>query len=224
MSEPILASTLQAEIGAQSFDLTILDHVLDYMFQSGAPSNIDKALLQRLITSASAAIQSWLGYDPQSGSVLAATAYTEMLDAIIDGMGWPSAWVYPITVSWPPILSVLAVTMDGISIPSGGDPIKKPGYFIDSNPAKATQIFVSGYWPIIRGRKTITVAYTGGYAAIPYEVEQACLETIALRYKEIDRIGVRSKSLAQETVSYIVTELSPSAQAQLQPYRRIVTP
>jgi len=108
-----------------------------------------------------------------------------------------------------------------VVVPSGGDPVKTPGYFIDSNPAKANRIFVNGYRPCVRGVRNVSVSYTAGYAAIPYEVEQACLETIALRYKEIERIGVRSKSLAGETVSYIVNELSPSAMAQLQPYRRI---
>jgi hypothetical protein len=224
VAEPILASTLTAAIGPQSYDLTIYDHVIDYLFPTGGAANLNKDLIQRLITSASTAIQGWLGYDVQSGSMLAATAYSEKLDAVTDGMGWRDQYIYAITVSWPPILSVSSVMLDSVVVPSGGDPVKTPGYFIDSNAAKARQIFVNGYRPWVRGIRNVSVSYVGGYAAIPYEVEQACLETIGLRYREIERIGVRSKSLAGETVSYIVNELSPSAMAQLQPYRRIVAP
>src|ERR1700704_20243 len=120
MGAPILASTLALGSEPQAFDLTILDNLKAYLFSSGAPSNIDDDLLQRLISSASAAIQSWLGYEVGNGTKLAATAYTETLDSVDDGAGWPNRWLYSIPVRWSPIQSVASVTMDGRVIPSGG--------------------------------------------------------------------------------------------------------
>jgi hypothetical protein len=221
VGEPILASTITGGTGPQSFDLTILDHFMAYAFPAGPPSNVDEDLLQRMITSASVAIQSWLGYDVHSGSQLAVTSYTEALDSVYDGAGWPNQWVYSIPVTWSPIISVASVTLDNISVPSGGDPVKTPGFFIDSIPAKARQIFVAGYRPIARGRKNVVVTYTGGYAAIPYDVEQACIETVALRYKRKDNINVRTLSMAGETTSFVTADIPDSARMALQPYRRV---
>lgn len=222
MTEPILASTLSGGTGPQAFDLTILDNLKSYLFPAGSPSNIDDNLLQRMISSASQAIQSKLGYDVQSGQKLAATSYTEMLDTATDGFGWPGlGWVYPVPIRFPPIQSVVSVTIDGLTIPSNGDSIKTPGWFVDSSNENPFIVYVAGYKPMPRGKKNITVVYSGGWPAIPYDVEQACLETVALRYKRKDRIDVRSLSMAGESTTFLTGDIPDSALSAIQPYKRI---
>lgn len=216
---PAEPMTLGPGFAPQPFDLTVLANLKGYLFPSGTTPTANDALLQRQISAASMAIQNWLGYDVQSGRMLAQTTYTEQADAIIDGSGWPNEWLYPIPVRYPPIQSVTSVTIDGLAIPSGGDAVQTPGYFFDSE--QPIMVYVAGYRPMVRGKKDVLVVYSGGYPAIPWDVEEACIEMVALRYKETGRIGERSKSMAGETISYIVSALPPAAQAALQPYKRL---
>jgi hypothetical protein len=47
------------------------------------------------------------------------------------------------------------------------------------------------------------VNYTAGYSAIPADIAEACVELVALRYRQRQNIGQSSKHLATgETVSY----------------------
>lgn len=224
MTAPILESTATGGTEPQATDLTVLDNLKQYLFSSdSAPAALDDGLLQRMISSASLAAQRYLGYDVATGKMLAATTYTEMLDSIYDGSGWPNEWLYQIPVSYPPIQSVSSVVIDGQTIPSGGDPNRTPGWFFD--PLDAQFIYVAGYKPGLRAKKNVVVTYVGGYQAIPYDVEQAIIETVSVRYKEIQRIGLKSVSMAGESVStesYVIAMLPPSAQTALKPYRRVV--
>lgn len=75
-----------------------------------------------------------------------------------------------------------------------------------------------------KGLKNIEVHYTAGYDEVPFDIQQAVIETVALRFKERDRIGQQSKSLAGETVSFYIKDLSPSARATANQYKRVVHP
>ena len=74
----------------------------------------------------------------------------------------------------------------------------------------------------IKGVRNIHIVYTAGYEVIPYDLQQACMEIVGLRYKERDRIGLQSKTLAGETVSFFIKDLSPTAQAVVKQYQRVV--
>jgi hypothetical protein len=68
------------------------------------------------------------------------------------------------------------------------------------------------------------VTYTAGYPATPPEIAQACIELVALRYRERTRIGEVSRSVGGgETVSYAQRDMSPSIATLLQQYR-VVAP
>lgn len=216
MSGPILASATPVGTVPQATDLTVLANVKSYL---GITTEDADPVLQRLISSASLFAQHWMGYDIAAGAMMAARSYTEMRDAVIDGAGWPNAWLYEIPVRWSPIVSVSSLTIDGYSVPSGGDPVQTPGFFFD--PLQPWSVFSAGYFPCARGRKSIVVTYVGGYTAIPYDVEQAVIETVSLRFKERDRIGFRSKSLAGETVTFVTADFSDSAMSVLNKYRRM---
>ena len=220
MTGPNLASNATGGTSPQPFDLTVLANLKAYLFAGTSQPTTDDALLQRMISSASQLVQEYLGYDVQNGFMLAATAYTETLDSVYDGMGWQSQWIYPIAVRWSPIQSVASVVMDGITVPSAGNGYGTPGWFIDSD--QPYLIFVAGYRPLVRGKKNVVVQYTGGYPLIPYDLEQAVIELISLRYKEIQRIGVRSISMAGESTTYNVSALPDSTKMAISAYRRVV--
>jgi hypothetical protein len=59
------------------------------------------------------------------------------------------------------------------------------------------------------------------YSYIPADINQACIEWVAERYRYRDRISQRSKSLGgQETASYDIGAMSAYIKQILQPYKR----
>lgn len=71
------------------------------------------------------------------------------------------------------------------------------------------------------GREAVVATYQAGYATIPEPIKQACIETVALRVREMDRIGEQSKSVAGESTSYIISDLPPSARALIAPFKEV---
>jgi hypothetical protein len=68
------------------------------------------------------------------------------------------------------------------------------------------------------------VTYTAGYPATPPEIAQACIELVALRYRERTRIGEVSRSVGGgETVTYAQKDMSAPIATLLQQYR-VVAP
>ena len=64
--------------------------------------------------------------------------------------------------------------------------------------------------------------YVAGYATIPYDIRQACVELVSIRYKEKDRVGLTSKALAGETTSYNVKDMPDHVKTILKQYRNVV--
>ena len=61
---------------------------------------------------------------------------------------------------------------------------------------------------------------TLAYQYIPGPVEQSAIEIVALDMKQRDNIGVRSRSIAGETVSYTAGSLTVDSKQKLEPYRK----
>lgn len=178
-------------------DLTTLANARQWL---GLTSTNDDALLSRLITATSNYIQSWLNRS------FASQAYTETRD----GAGGERMLFanYPVT-------AVASVTIDGQSIPLASGS-QAPGYLFST-----TTLFVNGY-AFTRGRQNVTIAYTAGFAATPAEIEQACLELMAVRYKERDRIGQVSKSIGGETITFSQKDFPDSVRTILNNYKKVV--
>ena len=84
-----------------------------------------------------------------------------------------------------------------------------------------TQLSVRGY-RFSRGTQNIVIAYTAGYSTTPPEVAQACIELVALRYRERTRIGEVSRSLGgAETVVYAQKDMSDAIKSLMQRYRLV---
>jgi hypothetical protein len=85
----------------------------------------------------------------------------------------------------------------------------------------STQLSVRGY-RFNRGAQNVVLAYTAGYSTIPPGVAQACIELVALRYRERTRIGEVSRSLGgAETVAYAQKDMSDAIKTLLQQYRLV---
>lgn len=180
-------------------DLTTLDNVKGW-FSPSLTTTTDDALLTRLVTSASQFIQAWLG------RTIAETAYTETRN----GAGGTRLFLRN-----RPVVSVASLTVDGVAVAAAAGP-GQPGYLFDDSSA-----YLTGY-AFTRGQQNVVIAYTAGYAATPPELEQACIELVALRYKERDRIGQVSKNLAGEVVSFAQKDMPADVQTLLDQYRSVV--
>ena len=165
-----------------------------------ASGNDDEPLLARLITAASAFIETWC--DRQ----FAAQTYTE----VRDGTG-----AVRMAFAQTPVTAVTSVAIDGHAIPPG-DAVSTPGYYFT-----AAMLMLNGH-AFARGYGNVQLSYTAGFAATPADIEQACIELAAMRYRELGRIGVASKSVAGESTSFVIKDMPPSVATILAPWRRVL--
>jgi len=194
-------------------DLTTLSDVRAWL---GITGTADDALLQRLITSASNYIQSWLNRQ------FAVATYTDITDG---NSGDVQAF------SNYPVQSVTLVTLGtgtgqgyGQNLAGGGVITIQPspdgfsqGYVFDPK-----FLYLIGY-RFARGRMNVKITYTAGYTTIPQEISQACIELISLRYKERTRIGEVSKHLAGETITYSQKDFPEGVRTILNNYRKVIS-
>ncbi len=116
-----------------------------------------------------------------------------------------------------PLVSVQSVTIDGRVITPAD-----PSNYWDTGWSVRDIYLVYQNGCFSRGRNNVLINYTAGYASVPADLEQVVIDTIGLRYKERDRIGFRSKTLAGETVTFMISDFSPFAQSILRQYKKVV--
>ena len=179
-------------------DLTTLANVKSWLNVS---SSMDDALLSRLITAVSNNIQQWLNRQ------IASQSYNETRDG--NGKTRMVFYDYPVT-------AVASVMVDDNQIPLSTD-INTPGYWFNER-----ELMLRDY-EFCRGEGNVSIQYTAGYATTPPELEQACIEVIALRYSERSRIGHQSKSLQGETVSFTIVDYPKPALAMMQNYKKVIS-
>jgi hypothetical protein len=181
-------------------DLTALADVKTWLQTApGQFPSIDDDLLTRLITAASQFIQVRLGRR------IAPVDYLE----VRDGTGGQR-----LQFGMFPVSAVLSLSIDDRPIPPAPD-TTTTGYSFTS-----TQLIVRGY--CFTGREqNVIVSYTAGYPVVPPDIAQACIELVALRYRERTRIGEVSKHLGGQTVSYLQKDVTPAIAAVLEQYRMV---
>lgn len=185
-----------------SGDLTTLADVKAWLQigQSAFPTT-DDALFARLVTAASQYIQTWLSRQ------IAPMDYLEVRDGT-DGQRLQFG-CFPVGAVW-------SLTIDDQAIPLAASSTND-GYSFST-----TQLSLRGY-RFSRGLQNVVVVYSAGYSTTPPEIAQACIELVALRYRERNRIGEISKSMGgAETVSYSQKDLSDAIKTLLQQYRLVV--
>lgn len=175
-------------------DLTTLANVKAFIPSMGTVTTFD-ALLGRLITAASSWIKSYLNRD------ILTTTYVETLD----GTGTTGLMVgqYPITALTSLVVDGKDVTADAI--------------FNRRMIRLKTGKFYTGVGNVV-------VNYTTGYAAAPSDLEQACIELVAWRFRERERLGLASKSLQTggEVESYQTTDVPASVRTNLNNWKKVV--
>lgn len=182
-------------------DLTSLANVKQYI-GIGTGVTVDDALLGRLISALSTFVQTWL-----NRTILSA-AYVDT----IDGLGGSR-----LQLANYPVSAVSSLTIDGRVIPAAPVPAVQGWRGYVWTP---TQIALQGYC-FTRGYSNVVVNYTAGFLTTPLDIEQACIEVIALRYKQRDQIGFVSKAIGGETVTFNIKDIPASTQTVLINYRRL---
>jgi Phage gp6-like head-tail connector protein len=185
----------------------------------GADSSKDD-LINRLLQSADSWIYKHLARP------LGSLAYPFSFSYVTDGNN-KDRMVLP----YYPIQSISSITITsyGVGVQPQVIPIA-PSYVTwgtqDGEDSRVVYL-MSGYI-FGRGRKNVTIAGVSGYVLpgtpstpwIPDALVQAEIETVALMFKQKDRLGEQSKNLAGEVVSYFTRDLIlPSTQFLLEPYR-----
>jgi Phage gp6-like head-tail connector protein len=204
-------------------DLTTLTDVKAWLQtgQNAFPAT-DDVLLTRLITAASQYIQTWLNRQ------IALQDWVETRDGLGSALGTGEVRYQ---FSAFPVSAVSLVIVDGLAIPPiPVSPPAPPGIPTVSTFATQagylftpTQIVIRGY-VVPRKAGCVTLKYTAGYAVIPPELAQACIELVALRYRERNRVGEIARAIGGgETVSYSQKDMSDAIKTLIQQYR-LVTP
>lgn len=133
---------------------------------------------------------------------------------------------YDLTLRNFPIVSVTSVTMNNVAITALTQSTLQSGqagYFVpelDGEPRILKFLYTPPSFPI-------TVVYTAGYAAnaIPMPLQQACIQFASEIYRSPEWLGVKSRSIAGETITYDtagVWGMSNRVKMMLAPYRDIV--
>lgn len=182
-------------------DLTTLDAVKAWLFPSAAPPDTDDSILAGLITAVS---------DYFNGVCDRQLVSRGYAGEVYHGTGGRA-----LSLRQYPVTAVSAVTVDGNTIPASAGP-PAPGFLFTD-----TQLILIGHH-FRKGLANVTVSYTAGFAAVPPQLAQACVEQVAFQYREIQRIGVSSKAMAGETTAYVVRALAPRVADVLARFTRVV--
>ncbi len=194
---------------ANALDLTTLTSVKQWLGLptpiAGQPPFADDVLLTRMVTAASAFIQSALS------RTFAVNSYTEVRNGRnTDAM----------MVADAPIISVTSVMIGNQSIPEQAawvvnGPIPIGFSFSDK------AIYLNGY-TFCKGRQNVKLVYEAGYDPIPFEVEQITIELVGKKYEERKRIGLRSSILEGQNIVYDLKDINDEMKNVLAQYRKII--
>jgi len=188
-------------MAAGARDLTTLAALKAYLPVTGATEDV---LLQDLITRLSAWIEQYLSVD------LFINTEVEWRN------GTGTAQIMPREL---PITAVIAVEVDGVAIPASTGVLVNGFVFSDSI------ISLRGY-RFTRGVQNVKLSYSAGYAtlsdvaSVPPELQQCAIELCALRYRERPFIGVQSKNLGGETITFTSQDMPKSTATLLDSYKK----
>ncbi len=159
-------------------DLTTAAEVIAYL---GPKAQADAALIATLVTEASQFIKSYTG-----NNILSAT-YTEMRDGVGYDVAYPSYVLQQV-----PITAVSLVTVDGVVVPAA--PIPGPSSPIRTGYVfSATKLVIFGWVPRIP--LCVTIQYTAGFATVPADLDLACIDLVAQKYRQRTRIGITNEAV-----------------------------
>jgi Phage gp6-like head-tail connector protein len=202
-------------------DLTTLCDVKSWLQVGANPfPDTDDPLLTRLITAASQFIQTWLNRPLPSAD------WQEVRDGLTGPLGpGESRFVFGVQ----PCSAVLLVAIDGLMIPPipAVAPAPAGQAVVGAYPAAAgylfspTQLVIRGF-PVPRRAQCVLMQYTAGFASLPPDVAQACIELVCSKYRQRTRIDELSKHLGDgSTVTFSQKDMSDPVKTLLSQYRLV---
>lgn len=177
--------------------LATVEQVKQYL---GINNENDDALLQRLVTSAGDWIQQWCNRN------FGIDTYTDKFD----GTG-----LYQYMFANYPVLSISQVMVNTVVVPAATSQNDVGYVFTDR------RLILRDY-NFAKGLLNCSVTYSAGFAEVPPEISQACVEICVHRYKERDRIGLTSKGLAGETIGFSQKDMPEDARTILTNYKKVI--
>ena len=177
--------------------------------------------LQRLVNSQSLRIARYCGRTFGNGTQV----YTETRD----GSGTPKMLLR----KWP-ATAVTSVTANGVlisqSVNNGAGWVASVWDGVSFPiPACFVALTSGGAWPSLNGpvqqlpgsfppgQQNVVIVYSAGFATVPFDLNQAAVELVMQAYKQTDRVGQKSVTAAQQTMSYQL-DMLPSVKDALSPY------
>lgn len=161
-------------------------------------ANQDEALLLILCDAASAFVLKYCNRD-----TFDIVAFTEQLD------GTGTRTIVPAN---RPITAVASLSISGHAIPLS------TGYANNGFTFDRYGVYLRGY-VFDKEMRNVDITYSSGYATLPSDVKQAVVEIVAEKYQRRLRLGVSSKSIGQESISYSQNDLTPNAKMVLNQYK-----
>lgn len=183
-------------------DLTTVDAVKSW---AGIHDTTRDVLIGRLITAASTHIKNVLSRDILSAS------YNERYD----GNGR-----YTMVVRNYPITAISSLKIDNQTIPASPDGYAN-GYYFTPDAASAFRIVLFGY-VFSKGILNVALAYTAGFAAVPADIAQTCVRMVTMSLKEPQYIGIKSQTLAEQTIVYDHRLWTKTVMDSLPNYERVM--
>lgn len=183
-------------MSANPADLCILADLKAWLNITAAT---DDALLQRLLTTVSVCMQNWMN------RVIPSATYTETRD----GTGTDT-----FMLSNRPVTAVSSVLVNGQIVLPSPDGIQAGYVFSDMAVYLIGQVFT-------RGRRNVTVSYTGGYATVPFDLAQACIEQAAYQYRAKSHIGQTGTGMGPEHISFSDRDFTPGCKTLMQQYKSV---
>lgn len=194
-----------AVVPSPQVDLCTVDEVVNFLGGS-APGEDGLEELQFLVTACSAAAASFCSRE------FISQPYTE----VRDGKGTAL-----LVLRNAPITAVTSVKIGATAVAQGiggGD----TGYLLDGN-----ILYLLGGAIFPRAVQNVCVAYTAGYtpvqdpdSTVPFDLRQAIVEAVSVTFKRRQNLGVSSKTIAGESITYILSQWPASSKAVLSYYQR----
>lgn len=133
--------------------------------------------------------------------------YAEEFDAFVPTGNAPTITPYN---------SGTAVTDRGVVYAANGSALTQVG----TAPAEGQYSFANGTYTF--NQSDFNREVTMSYFYVPSPIEQACIEMVGIDLKQRDNLGINSKTLAGETISYSDRGMSNSVKEFLNTYRKRV--
>lgn len=169
----------------------------------GIEGDADDAVLSSLIARASAAIVSYLGFDPNAGE------YRETTETVTGQ--------HYVVLSRVPVSSITAVTVDGAALSENDTRLDAASGLLAR--------LASGRSRTWEGRAVVAITYEAGFTETPADLQQACLTLVSAEWAARGKDpGLKSIGIGSISLTYFTPDAVPSVQTVkhlLDPYRAI---